>query len=58
MIDLVEECSRPAAATGTRCPWTAARRVRQGDGVHLNTTGASVAANVVIRTLRRERILR
>jgi lysophospholipase L1-like esterase len=34
------------------------RRVRQGDGVHLNTTGASVAANVIIRTLRRERILR
>jgi lysophospholipase L1-like esterase len=34
------------------------RRVRQGDGVHLNTTGASIAANVIIRTLRRERILR
>jgi lysophospholipase L1-like esterase len=34
------------------------QRVRQGDGVHLNTTGASVAANVIIRTLRRERILR
>jgi hypothetical protein len=34
------------------------RRVRQGDGVHLNTTGASVAASVIIRTLRQERILR
>jgi len=33
-------------------------RVRQSDGVHLNTTGASLAAQIVIRTLRRERILR
>ena len=33
-------------------------RVRQGDGVHLNTAGASLAAAVIIRTLRRERILR
>jgi hypothetical protein len=33
-------------------------RVRQGHGVHLNTPGASVAANVIIRTMRRERILR
>jgi lysophospholipase L1-like esterase len=33
-------------------------RVRQGDGVHLNTTGASITANLVLRTLRRERILR
>jgi lysophospholipase L1-like esterase len=33
-------------------------RVRQSDGVHLNTTGASLAASIVIRTLRRERILR
>ena len=33
-------------------------RVRQGDRVHLNTTGASLAASVIIRTLRRERILR
>ncbi len=32
-------------------------RVRQGDGVHLNTAGASMAATVIIRTLRRERIL-
>ena len=32
-------------------------RVRQGDGIHLNTTGASIAASVIIRTLRRERIL-
>jgi hypothetical protein len=32
--------------------------VRQGDGVHLNTTGASITANLVLRTLRRERILR
>ena len=33
-------------------------RVRQGDGVHLNTAGASVAASVLIRALRGERILR
>jgi lysophospholipase L1-like esterase len=33
-------------------------RVRQGDGVHLNTTGASIAANIVLRVLRAERILR
>jgi lysophospholipase L1-like esterase len=32
-------------------------RVRQGDGVHLNTTGASIAANIVLRILRTERIL-
>jgi lysophospholipase L1-like esterase len=32
-------------------------RVRQADGVHLNTTGASIAANIVLRTLRAERIL-
>jgi hypothetical protein len=33
-------------------------RVRQSDGVHLNTTGASLAATLVIRALRRDRILR
>lgn len=33
-------------------------RVRQSDGVHLNTAGASLAASVIIRTLRRERIVR
>ena len=33
-------------------------RVRQADGVHLSTAGASLAASVMIRTLRRERILR
>ena len=33
-------------------------RVRQSDGVHLNTTGASLAANLVIRAMRRDRILR
>jgi hypothetical protein len=32
-------------------------RVRQGDGVHLNPTGASIAANIVLRILRTERIL-
>jgi hypothetical protein len=32
-------------------------RVRQGDGVHLNTTGASLAASMVIRALRRDRML-
>jgi hypothetical protein len=33
-------------------------RVRQGDGIHLNTSGASIAANIVLRALRNERILR
>jgi hypothetical protein len=33
-------------------------RVRQGDGVHLNRTGASLATTLVIRALRRDRILR
>ncbi len=33
-------------------------RVRQSDRVHLNTAGASLAASVITRTLRRERILR
>ena len=33
-------------------------RVRQEDGVHLSTAGASVAASVVIRALREERIAR
>jgi lysophospholipase L1-like esterase len=32
-------------------------RVRQPDGVHLNTTGASLAASIVIRALRRDRML-
>jgi len=32
-------------------------RVRQGDGVHLNTAGASIAASIVLRMLRAERIL-
>jgi hypothetical protein len=32
-------------------------RVRQRDGVHLNTTGASLAADLVIRTLRADRML-
>ena len=31
--------------------------VRQSDGVHLSDQGASIAANLVIRTLREERIL-
>jgi lysophospholipase L1-like esterase/antitoxin (DNA-binding transcriptional repressor) of toxin-antitoxin stability system len=58
VIDLVEVFTpggryRDSMPVGGRL-----RRVRQGDGVHLNTTGASVAANVIIRTLRRERILR
>jgi lysophospholipase L1-like esterase len=33
-------------------------RVRQSDGVHLNVAGASHAANVIIRALRDERIIR
>jgi hypothetical protein len=33
-------------------------QVRQGDGVHLNRTGASLAATHVIRALRRDRMLR
>jgi hypothetical protein len=33
------------------------RVVRQGDGVHLNVLGASIAANVVIRAMRRDGVL-
>jgi hypothetical protein len=33
-------------------------RVRQDDGVHLNTTGASLAATLVAQALRRDRMLR
>jgi lysophospholipase L1-like esterase len=33
-------------------------RVRQSDGVHLNTAGASLAATLVIRALRGDRMLR
>jgi hypothetical protein len=32
-------------------------RVRQGDGVHLNTTGASIAAGKVVAALRARRLL-
>jgi hypothetical protein len=32
-------------------------RVRQRDGIHLNTRGASLAATLVIRALRRDRML-
>jgi hypothetical protein len=32
-------------------------RVRQRDGIHLNTAGASLAATIVIRDLRRDRML-
>ena len=32
-------------------------QVRQRDGVHLTAAGASEAARLVIRTLRRERIV-
>jgi hypothetical protein len=32
-------------------------RVRQRDGVHLSVAGAALAARVVIRTMRAERIL-
>ena len=34
------------------------RRVRQADGVHLNAVGASLAADLVLRALRRERVVR
>jgi lysophospholipase L1-like esterase len=30
---------------------------RQGDGIHLSTAGASIAASLIIRALRRDRIL-
>ena len=33
-------------------------RVRQRDGVHLSSAGAAAAARIVVRTLRRERIVR
>jgi hypothetical protein len=32
-------------------------RVRQRDGVHLSVAGAALAARIVIRTLRAERVL-
>jgi hypothetical protein len=32
--------------------------VRQGDGVHLSTPGAELAAKVVVAALRRDRMLR
>jgi len=35
----------------------ATRRVRQADGVHLTAAGASLAADLVVRTLRGERVL-
>ena len=33
------------------------RRVRQADGVHLTAAGASLAADLVVRVLRRERVV-
>jgi hypothetical protein len=33
-------------------------RVRQSDGVHLNTTGAGLAARLVVEAIRRDRMLR
>jgi lysophospholipase L1-like esterase len=33
-------------------------RVRQGDGIHLNTAGASLAASIVERAMKRDRVLR
>ena len=33
-------------------------RVRQRDGVHLNATGAALAARLVVGALRRDRMLR
>jgi hypothetical protein len=33
-------------------------RVRQKDGIHLSTAGASLAASIVIRTMKRDRIIR
>jgi hypothetical protein len=32
-------------------------RVRQSAGVHLNTTGAALAARLVVRAIRRDRML-
>jgi hypothetical protein len=32
-------------------------RVRQGDGVHLNATGAALAARLVVAGMRRDRVL-
>ena len=31
--------------------------VRQGDGVHLNAAGASIAATLIIRAMRRDGVL-
>jgi hypothetical protein len=33
------------------------KRVRQSDGVHLNTTGAALAAKLVVEAIRRDRML-
>ncbi len=33
-------------------------RVRQADGIHLNTAGASLAASIVERAMKRDRVLR
>jgi hypothetical protein len=58
VIDLVEVFT-PGGRYRDTMPIGGRRvRVRQSDGVHLNTTGASLAASIIIRTLRRERILR
>jgi hypothetical protein len=32
--------------------------VRQDDGIHLNRAGASIAARIIIRAMRRDRVLR
>jgi hypothetical protein len=32
-------------------------RVRQSDGVHLNVTGAELAAKLIVRAIRRDRML-
>ena len=58
VIDLVDVFTPGGRYRDTMPVGGRERRVRQADGVHLNTTGAALAASVIIRTLRRERILR
>ena len=31
--------------------------VRQGDGIHLNVTGASIAATMIVRAMRRDGVI-
>jgi lysophospholipase L1-like esterase len=53
----VIDTGRTFTPGGTFRSTVGGRVVRQADGVHLNTTGASIAAGLVIRELRRDGVL-